>query len=121
MADDRTGLAPAEQNTTSWLGQSLSVMDLVGRFLNVKQHQKNQATQELLNTVKLHKEGFPIAPEIFSKLVKKSGLPIATDEKTLRAFYDTQNQPAGKEGQQQGQGQGQEQGQAQGSTRGLQP
>jgi hypothetical protein len=79
----------AEQNTLSWMSHSDSVLDFVGRFLNVKQHQKDQAKAELQGAMSLSSAGFPVDPKVFSKLVKKSGLPIATDEETLKAFHSS--------------------------------
>lgn len=82
----------ADNNSVSWMSQSDSVLDFVGRFLNVKKHQQDQAKQELQGAMSLSQAGFPVDPKIFSKLVKKSGLPIATDEKTLQAFHSSMSE-----------------------------
>jgi len=107
------GTPSAEQNSTSWVSHSDNVLDFVGRFLSVKKHQQDQAKSELQGAMSLSQAGFPVDPKVFSKLVKKSGLPIATDEKTLQAFHSSaiEEKEKGKQGQGQPQGQGQ-QGQA---------
>lgn len=81
---------PQPQSSASYVGQSDSVLDFVGRFLSIKQHQKAQAFEQMQSAMSLSQAGFPIDVKAFSKMVKKSGIPIATDEETLRAFHDTE-------------------------------
>jgi hypothetical protein len=81
---------PQPQSALSYLGKSDSVLDFVGRFLSIKQHQQAQAGEQLQSAITLAQSGFPIDVKAFGKMVKKSKLPIATDDETLRAFYDTE-------------------------------
>jgi hypothetical protein len=103
------------ETTAGWVGAAPNLLEFVGRFLNIKKHQQDQAKQELSSTLALSQAGFPVDPKTFSKLVKKSGLPIATDEKTLSAFYGSE-----MENKKNQQGEGNSQGGAQ-QPQGPQP
>jgi hypothetical protein len=79
----------ATETTAGWVGSAPNVLEFVGRFLNIKKHQQDQARVELQGAIQLSQAGWPVDPKTFSKLVKKSGLPVATDDKTLSAFFSS--------------------------------
>lgn len=116
MPDQAGQPIAGEQSTGQWIGNAENIMDFVSRFVHIKQHHQEQALSELQGLYSLDKAGFPISDKAYSKLVKKSGLPLETDTEKLKSWLSSQQtKTGGTQAQAQGGQQPQQGGGGQGS------
>jgi hypothetical protein len=122
-------MSTAPQSTVSWLGQSQNVMDLIGRFINIKQHKQSEAVNQLGGMMKMAEAGFVPDEKAFAKYMKQAGLnlPVPKSLDDMKALYGAMKSEKegtafgqeGKKGGGQPQGQQQGQPQAQGMPQGM--
>lgn len=80
---------PESQSTVSWLGQSNNVMDLIGRFINIKEHKRSEAVNQLGGMMKIAEAGFVPDEKAFAKYMKQAGLnlPVPKTLEDMKALY----------------------------------
>lgn len=101
-APNLAGLAPPPtESTMSYLGQSSSLMDFIGRFINRKQFQQQQSLQKAFSLIEMDNTLSPLGGagiidhDAITKLLKKSGIPFTTDPQKLASAAKAQALDAG--------------------------
>jgi hypothetical protein len=65
---------------------------IINTMINIKQAQKNHAASQLDQQLRAAHAGFPIDPKAVEKTAKKAGLPLPTDEGTLKGMTQPQGE-----------------------------
>jgi hypothetical protein len=104
---------PEQQSTVSWLGQSQNVMDLIGRFINIKEHKRSEAVNQLGGMMKMAEAGFVPDEKAFAKYMKQAGLhlPVPKTLEDMKALYGAMKDEKDGKGPGEGKGQGNADGQ----------
>jgi hypothetical protein len=77
---------PAQESSLSYVGGAHGIFDLIGRFINIKEHQRQQAMNQFMSTAGLMAQGFPIKDTELTRLAKKAKLPFENDPDKLKAW-----------------------------------